>query len=183
MDKKTTSEAAVIKATAKSWDEWFALLEQDKASQLSHKDIALSLVNKYGTSEWWAQSITVEYERFIGRREVGQSCEGDFQAGASKTVSGTIDTVLNAWGDFTADAKEVNKTAYAEAPTISKTEKWRYWRVLLTDDSKVNINITQKAQGKVHISVNHEKLTNSTAVDDWKMFWKGMLKDFAAELI
>lgn len=59
---------------------------------------------------------------------------------------------------------------YAAKPTTSETDKWRYWRVLLQDGSKVNVHVNQKAAGKVQIGVNHEKLNDSDAVDKWKVF-------------
>lgn len=176
------SDGRVHKATGKKWDEWFSALEQVKAGEKTHKEIAVMLVEEYGTSAWWAQTVTVEYERFIGRREVGQSCEGDFQAGGSKTLSAHMDEVLDAWLDYMKDKGNLNDVPFAEEPNIRKTEKWRYWRVPLEDGSRVNINITQKAPGKAHLSVNHEKLNNTDEVDTWKQFWKGCFKEFAEQL-
>lgn len=178
----SVSNERVYEATGKQWDEWFSTLEQVNASKKTHKEIAAMLYEEYGTTAWWAQTITVDYERFIGRREVGQSCEGDFQAGASKTLLANIDEVLDSWLDYIKGKNSLNDVPYAEAPSIRKTEKWRYWRVPLEDGSKVNINITQKAPGKTGLSVNHEKLNDTDAVDNWKQFWKGCFKEFAEQL-
>src|SRR2546427_12399558 len=41
--------------------------------------------------------ITVSYEQHIGRREPGQSCEGDFPAAASRVLIGTLDEALERW--------------------------------------------------------------------------------------
>lgn len=182
MATTSTTDKSVHKATGKVWDEWMSELERIQAHKLSHKDLAAMLVADYDVSAWWAQTITVEYERFIGRREVGQSCEGDYQAGASKTLPGTMDEVLDAWEEFVAGKKSLNDDAYADTPNISKTEKWRYWRVNLQGGSKVNITITQKAPGKVGLAVNHEKLPDTDAVDAWKVFWKACFKDFQGTL-
>lgn len=182
MSATTTSDQSVHKATGKVWDEWFSELERIKAHELTHKDMAAMLVDKYDVSAWWAQSITVEYERFIGRREVGQSCEGDYQAGASKTLPGTMDEIFDGWLEFVTGKGMLNDDKYADEPTTSKTEKWRYWRVNLQGGSKVNIIINQKAQGKVHLAVNHEKLPNTDAVEDWKKFWRGYFAAFKDQL-
>lgn len=179
---QSTSDTAVYNATHRTWEEWFAELQERKAAELSHKDIAAMLVDEYRVSAWWAQTITVEYERMIGRREVGQSCEGDFQAGASKTLHGTMDEVFEAWQEFVADVKELNGVAFDSEPTTSVTEKWRYWRVNLSNGSKVNITINQKEPGKVSHSVNHEKLQDADAVAEWKQFWRGYFNEFKDRL-
>lgn len=182
MHATSTTDESVQKATGRVWDEWMSELERVNASKLSHKDMAAMLVDTYDVSAWWAQTITVEYERFIGRREVGQSCEGDYQAGGSKTLPGTMDEIFAEWQAFMKGKESLNDDAFADAPTTSKTEKWRYWRVNLRGGSKVNITITQKAPGKVHLAVNHEKLANTDAVDNWKAFWKGYFKEFQGSL-
>lgn len=182
MSATTTSDRSVHKATGKVWDEWFSELERINAGKLSHKDIAAMLVDDYEVSAWWAQSITVEYERFIGRREAGQSCEGDYQAGASKTLPGTMDEIFEGWLDYVAGKDSLNNDKFAEAPSTSKTEKWRYWRVPLQGGSKVNVIINQKDQGKVHLAVNHEKLPDNTAVDAWKKYWRGCFAEFKEQL-
>lgn len=182
MVTQSTSDEAVYKATGKLYDEWYSILEQKKASKLSHKEIAALLVEEYDVSFWWAQTITVEYERLIGRREVGQSCEGDFQAGASKTLVGTMDNVYDRWLSFVAEIDELNGVPISEEPSLSKTEKWRYWRVKLADNSKANIHIHRKAAGKVQIAVNHEQLNDADAVAGWKLFWRAYFKEFADNL-
>lgn len=182
MATQSTSDSAVYKATGKLYDEWYSILEQKKASKLSHKEIAALLVEEYDVSFWWAQTITVEYERLIGRREVGQSCEGDFQAGGSKTIAGSMDGVFKQWLQFVKDVNSLNDVPFAAEPTTSETEKWRYWRVQLANSSKVNIIINQKAAGKVMLATNHEKLEDADAVAEWKVFWKGYFKEFAESL-
>ena len=57
------SDAAVRKATGKSWDEWFAVLDSEGADALPHKQIARLLYDKgYIASSWWCQTVTVAYE-------------------------------------------------------------------------------------------------------------------------
>lgn len=182
MEVKSISEEAVVKATGRVWDEWMALLEQCDAAKLNHTQIAALLQEEYEVTAWWAQTITVEYERMIGRREVGQNCTGTYQAGASKTLPGTMGTIYKAWLDYMKGKESLNDVPYEQAPTTSETEKWRYWRVALADGSKPVITITQKATGKVHLAVNHDKLNDTDAVAAWKTYWKGCFKDFAEQM-
>lgn len=182
MDKPKISDKSAQKSTGKVLDEWFAILEQADCNKMTHKQIAAYLYEYHQVSAWWAQTITVEYERYIGRREVGQSCQGDYQAGASKTINGTMDTVFNAWLDFAKDIKSLNNKKLTNTPSTSTTDKWRYWRTNIDDGSKVNVMFNQKAPGKEHLSVTHEKLTSTDAVDDWKIFWKVYVKEFSEQL-
>ncbi|MFC4874361.1 hypothetical protein [Negadavirga shengliensis] len=172
------SEESIKKATGKTWSYWFDYLDRINAGQFSHKEIADKLHELDGVTGWWAQTITVEYERKIGRREVGQTCEGDFQASASKTLPGTMDHVFFLWQEFVRDMDRFNHVAYDSVPQLSETQKWRYWRVNLKDGSRVSIIINQKSEGKVLLAVNQEKLTDAKAVEDWKAYWKTQLQEF-----
>lgn len=175
--KPSFSDEAVQKATGKNWDAWFALLKKNKSEDLNHTEIARTLHDVHHLDGWWAQNITVEFERHIGRREVGQNCEGDFQTAVSKTMAGTMDEALNAWQKLVARKNSFNEVAFADEPSSSTTEKWRYWRVKLEDGSRVNININQKTSDKTQLAVNHIKLQGKEDIERWKKFWKGFFLD------
>ncbi|MGH7496379.1 MAG: hypothetical protein ACREOO_28850 [bacterium] len=175
MKSQMISNEAIQKATGKSWQEWFAVLHKMGAGELSHTAIARKLCDVYKVEDWWAQSITVEFERTIGRREVGQTCDGDYQASASKTVAGSMDQALKAWKKQVGNARDFNGMAFANKPRISKTDNWRYWRVDLAVQTKVTIVIGDKGPGKALLAVNHEKLLDKKAVDRWKAYWKDFL--------
>lgn len=174
----TTSEESVKKATGKSWSYWFEYLDKINADQLSHKEIAAKLRETEGVTSWWAQTITVEYERKVGRREVGQTCEGTFQAGATKTLPGTMDQIFFLWQEFIKEADHFNEVPFASVPQTSETLKWRYWRVNLKDGSRLSIIINQKSDEKVLLAINQEKLPDTQSVKDWKAFWKTRLQEF-----
>lgn len=79
------SDAAVVRATGKTWDAWIEILDHWGAQERSHKEIAAWIGAEYGISGWWAQSVTVGYERIRGMRKVNQRPDG-FSMSASKTV-------------------------------------------------------------------------------------------------
>ena len=85
------SNEAVLKGTGKAWQQWCDALDAANAQNMSHKDIAQWLVTEHGTSHWWTQMLTVNYEQHIGRRVVGQDCTGKFRVSASKTINGHSD--------------------------------------------------------------------------------------------
>lgn len=172
---QTISSKSVEKATGKSWDVWFTLLEKMKARDMTHKDIARKLGDEYGVDGWWAQNITVEFERMIGRREIGQTRDSNYQTGASKTLGGTMDDVLKAWQKLVGNARDFNGVTFSAEPGITKTDRWRYWRVNLTDGTKITVAISNKGSGKSHLAISHEKLPDAEAFERWKLYWKDYL--------
>lgn len=132
-------DTPVKNATGRELHEWFATLDDHEARDLPHKDIAQLLSSEYDVPAWWSQNVTVEYEKHIGRRETGQTQSGDYEATATKTLPGTMDEVLDYWAaQLPADpaAATFDGIEFAGRPSVSRTEKWRYWRVSLADGSR-----------------------------------------------
>ena len=85
--QRKISDAAVRKATGKSWDEWFDLLDSEGADALPHKQIARLLYDKgYIASSWWCQTVTVAYEHACGKRVLGETESVGFEIGVQKTL-------------------------------------------------------------------------------------------------
>ncbi len=171
------SDAAVRQATGKGWVEWVEALKRAGAEQWPHKEIASRLRADHQVSGWWSQSIAVEFERAIGRRQVGQTCAGDFSASASKTLPGSIDEALATWRGHVGNRREFAEAAIIGEPRISETGNWRYWRAELDDGSKLSIVIGAKPGGKAGLAVNHDKLADKMAADRWKAYWRTLLKE------
>jgi hypothetical protein len=184
MEATTTSDEAVQEATGRTWKQWRAELDAMGASDLSHKEIARRLQEDPKVSGWWAQTITVEFERAIGRREVGQSCTGSFQTQASKTVLGGMDEVLARWQALVEGRAEFDGVPIDGEPSVSETDNWRYWRVSLADGTKINVDISEKKSSanqdkKSRIAARHEKLPDSDSVARWKAYWKEFIQGVA----
>ncbi|MFC5929611.1 hypothetical protein D6T64_17420 [Cryobacterium melibiosiphilum] len=93
------SDEALIAATGRSRDDWFALLdEQGMAGAPAHgrwpskpawphPQIARWLHDEHGVDAWWCQGITVGYEQARGLRRPGQRADGTFEVSASKTFA------------------------------------------------------------------------------------------------
>ena len=173
MVQKAISEQAIEKATGSSWAVWLERLEKIGAKDMSHKEIARKL-SDWGVPGWWAQMLTVSYEQHIGRRVPGQTCDGDFAAAVSKTLPGTLDEALGWWLKKVKGKSEFHDVTI-EKTSVSKTEKWRYWRAKLADGTLVSIHISTKPDNKANLGLQHEKLESQEQVDEWKRFWKKLL--------
>jgi len=79
------SDDAIRKATGRDWDEWLRILDEWGAATRPHPDIARHVAATYGISGWWAQSVTVGFERARGIRAVHQTSRG-FEVSVSRTL-------------------------------------------------------------------------------------------------
>ncbi|MCT2178031.1 hypothetical protein M3F59_06095 [Brachybacterium muris] len=196
--------SAISHATGTDFPTWVQRLDGAGARDLDHTAIARLLVKDWGVQEWWAQSLTVAYEQQIGRRVVGQSCEGDFSASASRTVGGDMDAVREAWDRFMTDARR-EQLGLSEG-RLTDTEKWRYWRTDVEDGTKLSVNVTAKNgtaendtakngtaktdaasssadssagdSSRSTLAIEHKGIETAEARDAWKSAWKSTLDDF-----
>ncbi len=170
--------ARLENGTGTSLAEWTDRLDATGGRDLDHTAIARMLVERWEVEEWWAQGVTVAYEQVIGRRVVGQSCDGDFSASASRTVPGTPTQVRDRWDAFMTEARRDGLGL--DEPSLSDTATWRYWRAALADGSRVSVNITAKDEGRSTLGIEHKGLETADARTAWKDAWKGVLGEFTA---
>lgn len=171
--------AARIQAgTGVPLDEWTRWLDEAGGRELDHAAIARMLPRRGEISEWWAQGVTVAYEQIIGRRVVGQSCEGDFAASASRTVPGDPDSVRDRWDAFMTPQRR-EELGLAE-PSLTDTATWRYWRAAVDDGTRLSVNITAKDEGRCTLGLEHKGIETAEGREVWKTAWKRTLTDFAA---
>lgn len=117
------SDEAVKAATGRDWAEWRTHLDAMGAAELAHIEIA-RLLSADGVPGWWSQMVTVGYERMIGKRALGQRCDGKFSASASRTVSGDKDDALAKWLLAVDGITEFDGAFAEEEPRQSQSPNW-----------------------------------------------------------
>lgn len=172
--KQAVSDTAIEKATGQTWSYWQQCLNDTKARQLSHKEIVAQLTSEYGVDSWWAQTLAVRYEQSINRRVVGQSSSGEFYTSVSTTITGSIDDALEWWLQKNDSVTSYNYQKIVTSST-TQTVKWRYWRAVLADNSKVVVAIYQKTPNTAQLSLQHEKLASQDATVEWREYWRQYL--------
>lgn len=162
-------DAVVRSRTGRGWDDWFALLDGERvaARKLDHSGVwqaARKLDPKL--DEWWAQMVSVGYERARGLRELNQSCNGEFQASVSKTLPVSLDAAFAAWADA---ARE-----WLDAPGLSftKINRGKNIRARWPDGSLIDVRFTGKGPAKVQIVADTTRLDSTTAVAAAKALWQ-----------
>src|SRR5437867_10731410 len=66
------SDAALKANTGCTWERWVKALDRVAAHTWPHRRIAEYVSEKYKVPGWWAQTVTVGYERIKGLRAIGQ---------------------------------------------------------------------------------------------------------------
>jgi uncharacterized protein YndB with AHSA1/START domain len=161
------SNEAVLKATGHTWDEWFALLDGEKASTLSHPAIAILVSERFGASDWWSQMVTVAYEQARGLRDKHQKSDG-YAISQSKTVNAPIEALYNAWVD-----DETRQKWLPDAPLeIRKATERKSVRMAWDGSaSAVDALFSAKGDSKSQVSVQHSKLADAEAAAAIKAYW------------
>lgn len=161
------SDDSVQKRTGRSWSEWVRLLDRAKAATMTHKEIAAFVAEKFEVSGWWAQSVTIGYERIRGLREVGQQRDGDFSANKSKTYPVPISTLYRAF----ATARQRDRWLPKDQLTVSTSSLNKSIRIRCSDGTALDCYFTEKGPAKSQVALQHRKLKSKAEVEEKKAFW------------
>lgn len=173
------------RATGRSLAEWVDLLraEHPDIEGYEHREIARSAV-ALGASEWWAQGIAVDFERMIGRRRVGETSTGRISVSASKTMPGEWSTAFEEVVEFLRTSPAALPAELDDAPRISETDKWRYWKAKFVDGTTAAINcsdVSKDGTPKVRFAVEHSGLGDLESRAPLKEHWRSVFTAFTQE--
>ncbi len=167
------SDDAITKATGRGGEEWLEILDQWGALDRTHKEIATYLMQEHEVPGWWAQSVTVLFERARGLREVGQRADGTYYAGGSKTVNVDVETLFDAFADPEIRARWLTGIEL-EAKTITRP---KYIRFDLPDGTRVVAGMGPKGESKSNVGIEHARLPGPEAREELKAIWRQRLGD------
>jgi uncharacterized protein YndB with AHSA1/START domain len=162
------SDANVRQHTGKGWREWLRILDSWGAKERKHGEVARYLMSEHGVPGWWAQSITVGYERARGLRAKHQTLSGAFQVSVSKTFPIGVGKLFRAF----AEAPQRSKWLERGMLRVRTSRRNRDARFDFRDGSRVVAYFEPKARSKTTVTVQHEKLPDAGAVDDMRAMWK-----------
>ena len=171
------SEAALVEATGKGWDAWFAILDRWGGTSHSHIEIARYLADEQQVPMWWTQTITVSYERARGMRVKYQRPDGVFAVSSSKTIAAPVAEVYRAVVDddrrseWLTDGKMMLRTG---TETKAAHFDWE------AGPTRVHVWFVDKGPAKTTVAVEHERLDGADEAELAKAAWAARLKGLKA---
>lgn len=165
------SDDAVRAATGKGWEQWCDILDGRPDSSTEHRNIAAYLAGPLGVDPWWAQAVTGGYERITGLRLPYQRPDGTFTAGKSATVRADgerLRTMLLS-DSLRHDLFPGLHTELRSKPTAKAL------RVSI-GPGVAQFGFEPKADGRVKVTVAHERLPAFDDVEEWKFYWTEWLE-------
>jgi hypothetical protein len=193
VSKGSVSDAKAIEKTGHGLAHWFDVLDRFGAVERGHTAAARHLHDAHQVPGWYAQGITVAYERARGVRALNQRCDGVFEVSVSKVVTASTADVIKA---FTATGrrrwmKGVDTNLMSGLATALDTPgskgfvirrdgqgRLRYkW-----DGTTVQFYLLPKTGGKVSVVVTNSQLPRAAMVEERRTQWRTALNALAARL-
>jgi hypothetical protein len=172
------SDASVHKATGKSWDEWFALLDAWNGTTHNHTEIARHVYETYGIDGWWAQSVTVGYERARGMRALHERPDG-FSMNASKTFPVPVERL------FAAFVEQDERERWLEAVELRNRTNQPHKSArfdVLPGETRLAVTFVAKGPRKAAAQLQQDRLGSAEEVARWKALWQEQLAQLASYL-
>ena len=171
------TEATITTGSGQGWDHWFRLLDGWGATGRSHTDIARFIRDEQGVDGWWAQAVTVGYERARGLRARHQTTRG-FEVSVSKTVAAPREAV---WAAFLEPRR---RGRWLEAGDLGSRRRAGPVGRSATFDvpsngTRVAVAVDPRADGRSTVTVTHEGLADAQAVEAQRAAWKERLARLA----
>ena len=159
-----TSDETLAERTGRGWNEWIAILDDWGAVERPHGEIATHLGEAHGLPGWWAQQVTVGYERARGLRDVGQRRGGGYDANATKTVNVPVERLYEAFL-----ALDLPLSVRTTQPNRSARFDWE------DGTTRVIVGFEAKGEAKSTVAVQHERLPDAESAERTKREWRERL--------
>ena len=159
---------AVLKArTGCTWKRWVKALDHARAYSWPHREIAKYVQEKYKIPGWWAQTVTVGYERIKGLRVVGQRRDGSFEANKSRTFAVPVARLYSAFSNARLRARWLPGVDL----TVRTATREKSMRITWPDRTSVEVGFTKKGTAKSQVALQHGKLPDRDAATRKKQYW------------
>lgn len=173
------TDEALRKETGKDWQEWKVALENWGAAEKSYPEIVKHLADEFGYNTWWAQGITVGYERMIARRAVGKMNDGSFSATISKTIDASIERV------HAALVVELTRLQWLDGSLVRLRTSMAPHSARF-DDHEANViiafHLTEDEDDITMVKLEANKLPTRESGETWEAAWKPRLEKLAEYL-
>lgn len=169
------SDAAVKAKTGRTWSQWFTLLDKAGAAKMTHKAIAELIAKRHKIPGWWAQMVTVGYERARGLRKVNETLSG-FRTSVSRTLDAGVDAAFDAWDNAKTRAAFLKEAVNVSTRNPGKNLRFT-WKV-----GRVEVRFVVKGPKKTQVTVDHEGLKSAADVGKVRAQWTAAMDKLGDKL-
>jgi uncharacterized protein YndB with AHSA1/START domain len=195
------SSEAVAKATGKTWSEWIITLDMAGAVKWDHKTLAEYLAGTYQISQWWCQTIAMQYERMHRQRIAGQTATAGFEIGVQRTIALaqsqlwdfiTSDRGIALWLGVVAALTLLEGSAYTTAVGITGVFRvvnpphhlrltWQPagW----TKASTLQIRLVPVKSERTSLRIHQEQLADDATRTQMRRHWQEALDNMSVEAL
>ncbi|MFE6970895.1 DUF4287 domain-containing protein [Isoptericola sp. NPDC057653] len=173
------ADDVVRENTGHGWDEWVGLVDAGPGRDAGHTAIAAWVAEQHGVSGWWAQSVTVGYERITGLRVPGQRPDGTFSVSRSRLTDLDPDQLRALLADDDARADLV--------PGLTLTPRSRpgvrspRFGVSDGDGAHGVLLVSLDPAGRrLRLTATHERIATAAEAEQWKGYWADWLEALTA---
>lgn len=164
-----TSGEAVRQATGKDRDGWFARLDKWGAADRTHREIAAWLMTEHGVDNWWAQTVTVDYEQARGLRPPGGSRDGTFAVTVSATVAVPVERLFKAF----VDPRQRQRWLPGVVMRARTSQPGRSARFDWNDGAtRLEVGFVAKGEAKSQVALGHVRLPSAAEAKAMRAFWR-----------
>lgn len=165
------TDTVIRENTGRGWDEWCDVIDAWPGHTEGHTAVATWLQDEHEVDGWWAQAVTVGWERITGRRLPGQMADGTFTANRSATITTDHEALREMLLDDNgrADLLPGMDAELRSRPTSMNVR-------LGLGGGVVEIAIAPKDDGRVTVTVAHAKLDSRQDLERWRSFWGDWLE-------
>jgi hypothetical protein len=161
------SDTVIKEKTGCTWERWVKSLDHHGAEQMSHRDIAMLVSEKYKVPSWWTQTVTVGYERIKGLRARGQRRDGTYEASKSRTFNVPVTKLFDAWKDANIRKRWLDEAGVKVRTATSPKSMRLGWG----DGTIIAVGFYPKGKTKSSVAVQHTKLPDRETANRLKQYW------------
>lgn len=153
-------------ATGRGWDQWCDVIDAWPGRIAGHTAVAAHLRDDHGVDGWWAQAVTVGWERITGARLPHQMADGTFTANRTRTVTVDVETLRALLVEDEGRASLFPGLA----TTLRSKPSAKSLRVAF-DEGVALLAFAPKAGARVAVTVSHERLPSADSLERWRAYW------------
>jgi hypothetical protein len=172
------SDDKVHEVTGRRWGAWFSILDRWGARERKHGETVAFLLEEHDVPGWWAESITMWYERARGMRLKHQRADG-FTIYASKTIAVPVDVLFEAF----VNPRSRRKWLTDGTMSLRTSQPGRTARFDWGDGStRLSVSFDDKGPSRSAVAVAHERLPDADEAETTKLWWRERLSDLKSFL-